>query len=77
MSKDSGKVSSTVAERIIADFVLVAVGILFCLELVFGVIQIALGVALCICGVGVAVIAIVNKRSLFSGEGLESGALIA
>ena len=77
MSKDSGKVSSTVAERIVADLVLIAVGVLFCLKLATTVVSITLGVALCLYGVANVVFTIVRKESLFTAAGVLYGVAIA
>jgi len=78
MSKEnSGKVSSAMAERIITDLVLIAVGVLFCLKLATAVVSITLGVALCLYGAVNVVLTIVKKESLFNAEGVLFGVAIA
>ena len=78
MSKEySEKVSTTVAEKVIAALVLIAVGVLFCFNVAAKAVNVTIGVALCLYGAINVVLAIAKKKSLFSAEGVLSGVVIA
>ena len=78
MSKENGeKVSSALAEKIIAALILIAVGVLFCFNIAAKAVNVTIGVALCLYGVINVVLAISKKKSLFNAEGVLNGVIIA
>ena len=78
MAKESTKkVSSVAAEKIITDLILIAVGILFCLNLATKVVNITVGVALCLYGAVNIVIAAADGKSLFSALGVWNAVIVA
>ena len=80
MSKESeGKkqISSATAEKIITNLVLIAVGVLFCMNKVTAFVNYALGIALCLFGAIRIVLAATKGHSLFSAEGVIDGVIIA
>ena len=78
MSKENEeKVTSTLAEKVVTDLILIAVGVLFCLNLATTVVSITIGVALCLFGAINIALAIVRKNSLFSPAGIVNAVLVA
>ena len=62
------------AEQIITNLIILAIGVLFCLKTK---VDLTVGIALCLYGVITLVLAATKKRSLFSAEGIFAGVIIA
>jgi len=74
---ETQKNSTVLAEKIITDLILIAIGVLFCLKIASGTVGIIIGVALCLYGAINVVLAATRKHSLFSVQGVLSGVIIA
>lgn len=68
---------TALAEKVIVALVLMAVGVLFCLQLAGNVISIVIGVAMCLYGAVQLVLLLVNHKSMLCATGLLAGVLMA
>ena len=75
MSTNASK--SALAEKIIVAMVLMAVGVLFCVNLAANVISIVIGVAMCLYGAVQLILLLVDNKSMLCATGLLAGVVIA